>query len=443
MHRSKKSYNGIDNGYAVFNHVRIPRSNLFSRYATVDREGRYNRVPNREKLLYGGMLRGRLLMTRNAAFQLAQTLTIATRYSVVREQGRSPFSDRSPEMPIIQFRTQHHRLLVLISKTYANLFTWKALDASYKEMIGRQAHGDHSTLSHVHMLCCGLKAWSTDSTSVGAEDARKMCGGHGYLQISGLPEICSSAAGMATFEGENWVMWQQVALYLMKGLAAGNLPAGMTYMSNYLLCIKPKSCSARGSEFLSFDVLQSMFEIRAAQLTVEASERLTLSSATLSRSAAWNKNMLPLIAAARAHIESHVLTTFVDHVSCLPSSPVRAVLSKLVSLYGITTITCPTTVEAASFFAGNHLSLTQLSEIRAQVDLLLDELLPEAVGLTDAWNFSDASLCSAIGMRDGNVYERIMEWTRQLPINQNAKRTGDVFREGFKNYIEPVLRSRL
>jgi acyl-CoA oxidase len=83
VYRLKMSYNGTDNGYAVFNHVRIPRTNLLSRYNTVSRDGTYKAHPLREKLVYGGMLNGRSAIIRNCAFQLAQALTIATWYSVV------------------------------------------------------------------------------------------------------------------------------------------------------------------------------------------------------------------------------------------------------------------------------------------------------------------------------------------------------------------------
>jgi len=97
--------------------------------------------------------------------------------------------------------------------------------------------------------------------------------------------------------------------------------------------------------------------------------------------------------------------------------------------------------------------------IRELVNGLLEELTPDAIALTDAWGFTDASLRSvcgflfdishfprisrelssidkgkadlifsqAIGCRDGKVYERIMMWTRQLPVNVHAKENGGVF----------------
>lgn len=63
------------------------------------------------------------------------------------------------------------------------------------------------------------------------------------------------------------------------------------------------------------------------------------------------------------------------------------------------------------------LSEPQIDEIRDQVHALLDLLVPDAIGLTDAWDCTDAGLGSAIGMKNGEVYEIVMAWTRQSPIN--------------------------
>lgn len=94
------------------------------RYATVAWDGTYNRVALHEKVLYGGMLDARFFIIHHSAFQLAQALTIATRYSIVHEQAHSAFSEDSAEVPIIHFKSQHYRLLIFIAKAEANLFTF-------------------------------------------------------------------------------------------------------------------------------------------------------------------------------------------------------------------------------------------------------------------------------------------------------------------------------
>lgn len=47
-------YAGIDNGYARFNHVRIPRWHMLSKFANVTKDGQYNKPPH-AKISYGGV----------------------------------------------------------------------------------------------------------------------------------------------------------------------------------------------------------------------------------------------------------------------------------------------------------------------------------------------------------------------------------------------------
>ena len=309
-------------------------------------------------------------------------------------------------------------------------------------MLKRQIRGDHTTLPFVHTLVCGLKAWSSEIASSGAEEARKMAGGHGYMNISGLPDIVSSVTAFATFEGENWVLWQQLASYLVKNGRndSSSLPADMAYLECYPDAVF-QQCTARGKEFRNLDSILPIFKHRAARLVLEAIN--LISASELNNGAAWNKFMMPLIGAARAHTELQVLTSFIDRIQPVSEPAVRAILTRLCALFALSTITSPTSVNTISFVEDGHLSFIQLTEIREQIDILLEELLPDAVGLTDAWNFTDASLASAIGCYDGDAYARIMSWTRQLPINIKAKKQGGVFVEGFEKTLKSLFTSKL
>ena len=51
-----------------------------------------------------------------------------------------------------------------------------------------------------------------------AEWCRLSCGGHGYAHYSGIPAIYFDTAPNVTLEGENQVMYLQVARYLLKVL---------------------------------------------------------------------------------------------------------------------------------------------------------------------------------------------------------------------------------
>lgn len=48
------------------------------------------------------------------------------------------------------------------------------------------------------------------------EICRKACGGHGFSHYSGFPALIADYAANLTHEGENTVLYLQVARYLMK-----------------------------------------------------------------------------------------------------------------------------------------------------------------------------------------------------------------------------------
>lgn len=446
----KMSFNTIDNGFIIFHGVRIPRTNLLMRYSTVSRDGTYTADPLREKLLYGGMLRGRKMIIKNAAFRLAQALTIATRYSTVRLQGRALSAASTHEPTIISYDHQQHRLMTWISKSYVMLFSSNMASEEYDRLYPAQLKGDHSKLPYVHMLMCGLKAWGTQTTAEGSDHARQMCGGHGYMNISGLGDIVASVSATCTFEGENYVMWGQVGKYLWKGLSRKFLPQDLEYVGAYRGGLANKSCDAMGDDFLSLPLLVEIFQHRAARLAVHAhklvSEAVANGAAPLM---AENKHSLHLFAAGRAHIELYILTSsitvlqrlHIDHASAPPE--IVGVLTSLVTLFALSTIGSPFSTSSATFLEDGFISSTQLACIREQMDLLVEDLAPDAIALTDSWNFSDASMASAIGCRDGDIYRRVMSWVKQLQINVDAAKNDHIIKGSWENYVEPMLKSKL
>ncbi|MCJ1477527.1 hypothetical protein MMC13_006199 [Lambiella insularis] len=440
----KMSYNGTCNGFATFNQVRIPRTNLLMGNAAVSRDGTYTKAPH-DKLSYATLLFVRTLIVRNCASQLAQAMTIATRYSTVREQGLGPNGGAPREVAIISYKSQHFRLLSAISKAYAILFAWKSCDTSYRDLIKEQRQGNHSSLPYNHTLVAGLKAWATQTAADSAEDCRKLCGGQGYVSTSGLPEIVAAVTATATFEGENYVLWQQVARYLIKGvsLIRSGKPVSPDLAHIASAAAKDSHCHARATAFTRPETLIDIFRHRAARMALEAADLLASAEKTLPPSDAWNTHMMTLISAARAHTDLFVISSFHANVSSLPITvdpAIRGVLRRLVALFGLMAIANPAATDAVTFLEDGYVNGAQMRDIRGQINVLLEELLPDVVALTDAWNFTDASLCSAIGAYDGNAYERLMSWTRQLPINVDTNMTQGVFVEGFKSSIEPILR---
>jgi acyl-CoA oxidase len=143
-----------------------------------------------------------------------------------------------------------------------------------------QAPADHPLLPSVYALTAGLKPYITSEAVDGAEDCRDLCGGHGYMVTSGLPDIIGALAGGATFEGENYVLWQQTGRYLLKQSDhfqdGGAVDKQVHYLTN--LQDPNESCAASGKQFLDPKVQLNVYRDRAHRLIVKAHTAIRASS---------------------------------------------------------------------------------------------------------------------------------------------------------------------
>lgn len=109
-------------------------------------------------------------------------------------------------------------------------------------MLARES-GAGDTLKQFHATSSCLKSMSTGITAAGIEDCRKACGGHGFLQSSGLPEFLGAYLQSCTVEGENHMLTQQVTgemWYL--GYA---FFARLTFQSVVRVMLEPVLCRER------------------------------------------------------------------------------------------------------------------------------------------------------------------------------------------------------
>jgi acyl-CoA oxidase len=442
----KFGYNETDNGYARFDHVRIPRENMLMGNAEVTKDGTYVK-PRHPQSFYATMTFTRMNIAYVVAFQLAQAVTIAIRYSVVREQGMGQEEGgHHPEHAIMSYKSQHARLLALMSQAFAIHFASKSCAVVYEDTVARQSRGDATQLPYNHATTAGLKAYATQIAADGAEDARRCCGGHGYSMLSGLPSIASALLPMVTLEGENYVMYQQTARFLLK--RAIDIRSGkpvnpeLAYLVEGHSHPSPTPCLAPGADFLRPEVQLSIFRHRAVRLVFHAETLMQIAQHDqgLSYADAWNKHMMENIAAARAHMELFVLESFGSQIALLRDDPhTLSVLKSLLSLFALSTISSSLSQGASTFLEDGYIIFDQMESIRAHVNTLHEILLPNAIALTDSWGFSDASLQSALGMKDGNVYETLLSWARQGPLNVEARKTDGVFLKGW----DAVLKARL
>jgi acyl-CoA oxidase len=80
---AKFGYQAKDNGWAQFNNVRIPRTNMLMRICEVDKDGEF-KVKGDPKVLYTTMMLIRMSIIIDIPAVVMKALTIAFRYASVR-----------------------------------------------------------------------------------------------------------------------------------------------------------------------------------------------------------------------------------------------------------------------------------------------------------------------------------------------------------------------
>lgn len=420
---AKIGFNNVDNGYCKFHHVRIPRENMGMRLAIVDRDGKYRKnrkVP--QALLYFTMLQTRMEFVSLTGWSLAKACTIAIRYSAVREQGYDA-NDKRPvkEMKVLDYQSQQYRLFPFLAAAYAIILNGNQMDAFTKDLSEQIHKGNQSMLNVGHAVSCGLKVLASDIACDGIEKCRRACGGHGYLQSSGLPVLLGDIVQTVTAEGENYVLSLQTGRTLLKMLAdfraGAPLPKAMAYLANIDKTHTPVQRSK--ASWLQPQHYVRAYEQRFLHLLRGLERRVTQSSSV---AGGVQDNSIACYKLSMAYSKLVLVSSFVASVASPAAfstdrkTPAQnlEVVRLLCHLFALTQLEN----DAGEFMECGAIVPTDLAHIRASIEELLPQIRPHAVLLVDAFNFSDHSLNSTLGRYDGNVYEALYESAQLDPVNQ-------------------------
>eukprot|EP01102_Stenamoeba_stenopodia_P002903 TRINITY_DN1280_c0_g1_i1.p1 TRINITY_DN1280_c0_g1~~TRINITY_DN1280_c0_g1_i1.p1 ORF type:complete len:763 (+),score=193.25 TRINITY_DN1280_c0_g1_i1:148-2436(+) len=433
---AKMGRNGLDNGWIQFHSVRIPREHMLMRWAQVSPEGVYSNPP-KAQLSYGSLINGRVSIVAGSSEAAKKALTIAIRYSAVRRQFPSPTfaagaeatSSNSKEMQILDYQSHQNRLIPLLAGTYAFHFTSvqmkKHFTAVQKEIFTNDDF-EISNLNTLHATSAGLKAFSTWWCNDAIEQCRQSCGGNGYSAYSGLSGLLADFAVMCTWEGDNTVLAQQTARFLLNAAAKSQKGEKLDGFTSYLAggfaslnTPEMKSFPARTDADLLNPDLQLLAHRRLAIDHIQRCvHRLDAETArTGSKSEAWNECMVDLVESARAHCYYYVVYCFVEAVKELSKNQafvkagVPQILKKLCDLFALVNISN----NLAGYLETGYINQAQATAIRHKVRVLCKEIRKEAIPLTDAFNFPDFLLNSALGGYDGDVYKKYFETVLNAP----------------------------
>lgn len=214
----KYGYTSMDNGYMLFDNHRVPHSAMLARYAKVDPDTGNFTKQGHPAVVYGSLTYVRASIIMHSRLILARACTIAVRYCAVRRQfkDRDAPDDAAPEVAVLDYPTVMIRLLPLLATTFALHYTGEAMYNIYWGTRKSIESGDFSKLAELHSASSGLKSVCTSFAADGIEICRRSMGGHGFGGYSGMMSLNNDYLSKPTVEGDNWMITQQVANYLIK-----------------------------------------------------------------------------------------------------------------------------------------------------------------------------------------------------------------------------------
>ena len=389
----KMGLNGVDNGRLSFDETRIPRSQMLDRHGWIDDEGEYNSpIPSDTKRFFtmiGTLVGGRVSVAAASLTAMKTALTIAVRYGAIRRQF-GPAGQ--PENSILNYRSHKKRLLPRVAEAYA-------LNAATQYVRQRYLDRSEDDSREVEALAAGMKAYASWRAVDAVQTAREACGGEGYMSRNRISELRKDIDIYTTFEGDNTVLMLLVARGLLDNFRKQFQDEQLFSMLQYVAGqastavqeLNPVTTRKTDRDHLrSSDFQLSAFKYREQRLLQTSAQRIkTQINDGESAFDAFSHIQDHLLSLSNAHIERVVLEQFIERNKDADNSGLEPWLEKLRSLFALSRL-----YDDAHWF---------LESSYLEINILCDELRPQAVHLVDAFGIPDNCLSAPIAFPDTPV----------------------------------------
>ncbi len=411
----KMGLNGVDNGRIWFDGVRVPREALLNRYGDVDADGRYTSPienPNhRFFTMLGTLVQGRVCVSGASVSVAKSALTIAIRYSLRRHQFGA---EGGRPVAIIEYRTQQRRLMPLLARTYALHFAQARLSERFHAVFS-EPEAPERERRELESLAAGMKAMASWHATETVQSARECCGGAGYLAVNRFAALKADSDIFTTFEGDNTVLMLLAAKGQLTDFkdSFGELdPRGLvTFVASQAVETVVERLFARKiaqvigdwvsigdeeSHLLDHDYHLELFRWREAHITAAAAQRFKRGlDDGHDPFDVFRAVQDHAVDAARAHMDTFLLESFVAAIEDCPTPSVAEALKPVCDLFALHNL------EAGRGFFQEHgrLSGPRTKAITREVNRLCDEVRQAADPLVDAFGIPDPILAAPIGLR--------------------------------------------
>ena len=401
----KGGLNGIDNGRLHFNQVRIPRANLLNRYADVEPDGSYtSSIENKGRRFFtqlGALVQGRVSLTGAVTNAQKLALDIAVRYSLARKQFHGSDGE---ETTLLDYGRHQRRLIPLIARTYAQIFTHQEMLNQYHAVFSGENDTDEarSDLETVSAAAKALSSWYSLNT---VQECREACGGQGFMAEHRLTGLRADLDVYVTFEGDNNVMLQLVAKRLLGDYAKAFKSPDFGTLAQYVAGqfgeatinrgglrglaqnIVDFGSTARSVGYVKDEEHQhQLLTDRVHTMVANIANKLKAAGSDKAKQAElFNRHQNDLIKAAKAHAELIMWEAFTSALKTIKDADSLKILTWLRDLYGFTLLED----NLDWYLINGRLSAARAEAITEYIDTrLLPRLKPHAESLVDAFELS-------------------------------------------------------
>ena len=216
----KMGLNAKDEGIMIFKNVRIPRDNMLDRYSKVTNKGEFisnmKTLGERFGFLIGTILNEpRILVSNRTLINLINGLTITARFVCFRRQFHKPGAQNDKELQIIEYPLTQYRLFPILAGCIVLKVASKGLYDLYEELKSLMFDMNNPKIMELHALISIIKPITTWFSRNGLMNCREICGGLGFSALNRLGSLYNDNNVNVIWEGDNYVLIQQTARYLL------------------------------------------------------------------------------------------------------------------------------------------------------------------------------------------------------------------------------------
>ncbi|CAI9787648.1 unnamed protein product [Fraxinus pennsylvanica] len=382
----KIGLNGVDNGRIWFDNLHIPRENLLNSVADVSPDGKYLSAIKDPEQRFAAFLApltsGRVAIAVSAVYSAKISLAIAIRYALTRRAFS--ITANGPELLLLDYPSHQRRLLPLLAKTYAMSFAGNYLKLLYLKR-------SPQLIKTIHVVSSAFKATLTWHNLRTLQECREACGGQGMKTENRIGQLKGEYDAQPTFEGDNYVLMQQVSKALLAEYVAAKMrnkpfkELGLEHMN--------RSCPVIPAQLISSTLRNTQFQndifcLRERDLLNRfAAEVSQYRAQGESKESAFVVSYQVAEDLGKAFSDRAILQSAIEAENNVTDASLKIILGLLRSLYVLVMLE-----EDAAFLRYEYLSTDNAAAVRKEVAKLCSEIRPQALALVSSFGIPDAFL---------------------------------------------------